>query len=59
MFHTLGRSWRPMTEHDYELSDKMMDYWTNFVKFGNPNGKGVDGPWKNSTADDPYIEELK
>jgi len=59
MFHTLGRSWRPMTEHDYALSDKMMDYWTNFAKYGNPNGDGVDGPWKNYTAAEPFIEELK
>ena len=58
MFHTLGRSWRPMTQHDFDLSDKMMDYWANFVKYGNPNGKGVDGPWKASTADAPYTEQL-
>ena len=58
MFHTLGRSWRPMTQHDFELSDKMMDYWTNFVKYGNPNGDGVDGPWKASTAAAPYTEQL-
>ena len=59
MFHTLGRSWRPMTEHDYALSDKMMDYWTNFVKYGNPNGKDVDGPWKASTEEHPYTEQLQ
>ncbi len=58
MFPTLGRSWRPMTQHDYDLSDKMMDYWANFVKYGNPNGKGVDGPWKASTAANPYTEQL-
>ncbi len=59
MFHTLGRSWRPMTEHDFELSDKMMDYWTNFAKYGNPNGLGKTGPWKASTEAEPYTEELK
>ena len=58
MFHTLGRSWRPMTQHDFDLSDKMMDYWANFVKYGNPNGKDVDGPWKASTAENPYTELL-
>lgn len=26
---------------DMELSHKMMDYWVNFAKTGNPNGKGL------------------
>ena len=26
---------------DMELSNKMMDYWVNFAKTGNPNGKGL------------------
>ncbi|MBQ3883123.1 MAG: carboxylesterase family protein [Bacteroidales bacterium] len=59
MFHTLGRSWRPMEEHDYALSDKMMDFWTNFAKYGNPNGKDVDGEWKPYRRSEPYVELLK
>ncbi len=59
MFHTLGRSWRPFTQHDYDLSEKMMDFWTNFVKYGNPNGKDVDGGWKAYTTADPYVEQLQ
>ena len=59
MFHTLGRSWRPMEEHDYALSDKMMDFWTNFAKYGNPNGDGVDGEWKPYSKENPYVELLK
>ena len=59
MFHTLGRSWRPFTQHDYDLSDQMMDYWTNFAKYGNPNGKGVQEGWQPYTAENPYVEELK
>ena len=59
MFHTLGRSWRPMEEHDYALSDKMMDFWTNFAKYGNPNGKDVDGEWKPYKRSEPYVELLK
>lgn len=59
MFNTLGRSWRPMTEHDYELSEHMMDCWTNFVKYGNPNGDGVDGEWKPCTQADPYVQLFK
>ena len=59
MFHTLGRSWRPFTQHDYDLSDRMMDYWTNFAKYGNPNGKGVKEGWQPYSAENPYVEELK
>jgi para-nitrobenzyl esterase len=37
---------------DMRLSKKMMDYWVNFAKTGNPNGQGlVDWPAYNSTSD--------
>jgi para-nitrobenzyl esterase len=54
-FQTLGRSWRPFTEADYQLSDEMVDAWTNFCKFGNPNGAEGDAwaPYKN---DAPFIK---
>ena len=42
MFHTLDRSWCPMTEADYKLADEVMDCWTNFVKYGNPNGRSSE-----------------
>lgn len=29
---------RPFEKVDYEISDKMSDYWVNFAKTGNPNG---------------------
>ena len=45
MFGTLDRCWRPSTEGDYQLSDRMMDYWTNFMKSGDPNGDGLP-QWK-------------
>lgn len=41
MFGTYGRCWRPMTEGDAKLSADMMDYWTNFMKTGNPNGANL------------------
>ena len=40
-FGTLSNSWRPMEQKDYDLSDQMTDYLTNFAKTGNPNGKGL------------------
>lgn len=33
-----GTAWTPK---DYAMSEQMMDYWTNFAKTGNPNGKGL------------------
>lgn len=31
----------PWTDDDFKLSDAMSSYWANFVKNGNPNGKGL------------------
>lgn len=56
MFNTLGRSWRPFTDGDFALSEKMMDCWANFVKYGNPNGDGVNGEWKPYTRQNPFVE---
>lgn len=36
IFGTLGRSWRPMERHDFELSEKMIDAWVSFMRTGNP-----------------------
>ncbi len=42
VFHSFSHSWRPFTSGDEELSNKIVDYWTNFAKYGNPNGKGEE-----------------
>jgi para-nitrobenzyl esterase len=52
IFHSLRHSWRPFTEGDLELSNKLVDYWTNFALFGNPNGK-EEGSWKPYTKEHP------
>jgi para-nitrobenzyl esterase len=57
VFGTLNRCWRPMTEADYALSDKISDYWANFFKYGNPNGDH-EGDWKPYTSGENYIETL-
>ena len=30
-----------MEQKDYDLSDQMTEYLTNFAKMGNPNGNGL------------------
>lgn len=32
---------RPWEELDFELAQKMCDYWANFMKSGDPNGEGL------------------
>ena len=48
-FGTLGRAWRPFTPADQALSDRMLDYWTNFMKTGDPNGAALPEwkPWQS------------
>jgi para-nitrobenzyl esterase len=58
MFGTMDRCWRPWEEKDYELSERMLDYWTNFMKTGNPNGENLP-EWRPCTEADPYVQVLK
>lgn len=58
VFDTLDRSWRPWTEGDHQLAKEMVDAWTNFCKYGNPNGQ-TDGAWKASTKAAPYMHMLQ
>ncbi len=57
MFGTLGKSWRPMEAADYELSERMVGYWTNFAKTGDPNGSGLP-MWKPCTEKDAHVQIL-
>ncbi len=57
-FGTLGRCWRPLDEHDYAISEEMVDAWTNFMKTGDPNGGTCKG-WKPYTKEDSYVKEFK
>ncbi len=42
-FETLAKCWRPFVGRHYDLSRQMCNYWVNFIKTGNPNGKDCDG----------------
>lgn len=57
LFGTLDRSWRPFTGADGELSERMTDYWTNFVRTGDPNG-AILPRWKPYTRSEPMVLEL-
>lgn len=52
VFHTLHRFWYPFTDADEQLSQRMMEYWTNFAKTGKPNGNGPQ-IWKPYTSKAP------
>lgn len=54
MFGTLDRCWRPWEAHDRVLSSRMLDYWINFMKTGDPNGEGLE-PWKPCTKEEKVV----
>lgn len=58
MFGTMDRCWRPFEDKDYELSSRMLDYWTNFMKTGDPNGADLP-EWKPCSKSDPHVQLLK
>jgi para-nitrobenzyl esterase len=58
MFGTLGRSWRPKTPGDWELSARMLSYWCSFMKTGDPND-GSQARWKPCKQEDPFVMELR
>jgi para-nitrobenzyl esterase len=57
IFHSFSHSWRPFTAGDNDLSNKMVAYWTNFAKFGDPNG-AEKGAWTPCSAKLPGFMEL-
>lgn len=57
-FGTYGRCWRPMIEEDARLSRTMVTYWTNFMKYGNPETEETK-KWKSYTSEHPFIKEFK
>jgi para-nitrobenzyl esterase len=54
---TLDRCWRPWSEGDRALAGRILDYWTNFMKSGNPNGAGLPS-WKPCDKAESFVMEL-
>ena len=50
----VDRPWEPV---DHSLANLMSSYWVNFIKTGNPNGKGLP-PWPDYTTPDKQIMVL-
>ncbi len=47
-----------ISQSDYKLSEMMGTYWTNFAKYGNPNGEGVP-EWPDFSDEKPNVMHLK
>ncbi len=42
-FETLAKCWRPFVGRHYDLARQMCDYFCNFIRTGDPNGKDLNG----------------
>ena len=56
-FETLAKCWRPFVGRHYDLARQMCDYFCNFIKAGDPNGKNLNGEnlprWESWTEGTP------
>jgi para-nitrobenzyl esterase len=46
-----------MTEADAALSERMLDYWMDFIKTGCPSPAEPDD-WRPCTGEDPFVKIL-
>ena len=57
MMGTMTRCWRPWTDADHALSEQMLDYWTQFMKTGDPNRNDLQ-QWDVCSKENPFIKEF-
>ncbi|MBR5654559.1 MAG: carboxylesterase family protein [Prevotella sp.] len=58
VFKSLKHCWRPWTQGDWDLAEKMLTAWTNFAKYSDPNGP-EGGNWAPCTAEKPEFMLFK
>ena len=60
VFNQVATMNRPVTPADYELAERSIKYWTNFAKYGNPNGAtGNDWPPYTQANKNTFIIDVK
>ena len=57
VFDNLYANDRPWVAADHRIADMMSSYWANFVRTGDPNGKGLPA-WAAADAKSPVVMEL-
>ena len=61
-FETLAKCWRPFVGRHYDLARQMCDYFCNFIRTGDPNGKDLNGEdlprWECWTEETPCSVEF-
>ena len=57
---SLKHCWRPWTQGDWDLAEKMLTAWTNFAKYSDPNGEdGQSLGWTPYTVEKPQFMLFK
>ena len=59
VFKSLKHCLRPWTDGDWQLSERMLTAWTNFAKYGDPNGEAENPQWTPCTKDNPKFMIFK
>lgn len=54
VFQHLDANNPEITKTDFDISNAMITYWTNFAKYGNPNGKGMP-EWPAFSETNPKV----
>lgn len=62
VFGTTSRCWRPLIPADKVLENKILTYWTNFMKTSDVNAPdktfSEEGEWRKCTQADPFCKTL-